>query len=366
VTTSDNDCDERVTSSTLAQVPSSIPYSVVASAPVRTADAGGWTDTWFAGRGVVCNVAIEHRVHVRVDVDPSVCASIELDVQMTGERYRFAAAEAPGRHPMLEAAASAMAPDCSVVVTVGDTIEGSGLGTSSAVLVAAVGALTVAAGGVIRPDAVAAAAHRFETADGRQAGVQDHIAAAYGGISLIEIDYPNARRQAVVADPVMRAELDRRLITVWFGRSRESSSMHEEVIARIRSHGASSALDGLRDAARQAADALARSDLTAYAAALTRNHAGLDALHPELVSDEARELIELGRRFGAVGWKSNGAGGPGGSMVLVGPSDPLACARLRDAIAERAPWRCIHATIAERGVVAERRSFHDSSPGGVT
>jgi len=37
-----------------------------ASAPVRTADVGGWTDTWFAGQGAVCNLAIPLRVHVLV------------------------------------------------------------------------------------------------------------------------------------------------------------------------------------------------------------------------------------------------------------------------------------------------------------
>ncbi len=32
--------------------------SAVARTPVRAADAGGWTDTWFAGHGVVCSVAL--------------------------------------------------------------------------------------------------------------------------------------------------------------------------------------------------------------------------------------------------------------------------------------------------------------------
>ena len=61
------------------------------------------------------------------------------------------------------------------------------------------------------------------------------------------------------------------------------------------------------------------------------NHIALDDLHPDLVSDEARELIEIGRSNGAVGWKTNGAGGPGGSMALVGPADRRACGdSLRD------------------------------------
>ena len=133
---------------------------------------------------------------------------------------------------MLEAAASALAPACGVVVEVGATIDGSGLGTSSAVLVATVAGLRASCGLAIDPVVVAAEAHRFETGSGRQAGVQDHVAAAFGGISLISVDYPHARRSAVQLSAATMAELDRRLITVWFGRSHESSAMHDEVIAR--------------------------------------------------------------------------------------------------------------------------------------
>lgn len=44
-------------------------------------------------------------------------------------------------------------------------------------------------------------------------------------------------------------------------------------------------------------------------------------MHPEIVSRNAQQVIEIARRFGASGWKLNGAGGFGGSVsILCGPA----------------------------------------------
>ena len=41
----------------LAQIVN-VTRSVIVTAPVRIADLGGWTDTWFAGHGAVCHLAV--------------------------------------------------------------------------------------------------------------------------------------------------------------------------------------------------------------------------------------------------------------------------------------------------------------------
>ncbi len=40
------------------------PPAVVATAPVRVADVGGWTDTWFGAPGRVCHLAVGPGVRV--------------------------------------------------------------------------------------------------------------------------------------------------------------------------------------------------------------------------------------------------------------------------------------------------------------
>jgi D-glycero-alpha-D-manno-heptose-7-phosphate kinase len=56
--------------------------------------------------------------------------------------------------------------------------------------------------------------------------------------------------------------------------------------------------------------------------------AGQAELHPELVSHDAWQAIEVARSQGALGWKVNGAGGEGGSLSLLCGPQPGAARRL--------------------------------------
>ncbi|HVM54802.1 MAG TPA: hypothetical protein VM262_16565 [Acidimicrobiales bacterium] len=264
----------------------------VATAPVRVCDAGGWTDTWFAGSGQVCNLAV--RPGVRVEV------TARRDAEVTF-------AEPPT--PLLEAvAAEAGATGVHIDVRSG-VPPGSSLGTSAAVTVALLAALGVPRG------ELAARAHRVETERlGLQSGVQDQAAAAHGGASWIEVDYPSARRGSIAVPPAAWRALDGRLLTVFLGEHR-SSTVHDEVITGLATD--PSALEDLRACARAAAVALSAGDLTAYGGALVANTEAQRALHPALVSDAAQALLDAAATSGALGWKVNGAGGPGGTVTIV-------------------------------------------------
>jgi D-glycero-alpha-D-manno-heptose-7-phosphate kinase len=300
---------------------------VVATAPVRVADAGGWTDTWFAGHGRVCNLAVRPGAAVRVSDAPAATATVELTVIAFGEEYRYPPAHPPGRHPLLEAAISRYGPGRGrLAVSVdADIPPGSGLGTSAAVAVALIGALMALAGDPPDPRTVARAAHHAETVDLRQqSGVQDQLAAAYGGALLITMtEFPDAAVARLPLSPNTWDALGRRLLTIYLGRPHRSSGVHEEVIREVtRDPSRLGRLEPLRRAARDAADALVAGDLDAYGAALTANTEAQAALHPALVAPDARQLIELARGHGASGWKVNGAGGDGGSLTIVTGDDP--------------------------------------------
>jgi galactokinase/mevalonate kinase-like predicted kinase len=110
----------------------------------------------------------------------------------------------------------------------------------------------------------------------------------------------------------------------------------------------------MRAAAAGAARALADGDLARYGTALVENHEAIRLLHGDLLSDDADELSTMAAALGARGWKVNGAGGSGGSMVVLGPADRAADEALREAIVGRSGWGLIVAPVATRGVVAER------------
>ena len=260
--------------------------NLIVTAPVRVCDAGGWTDTWFAGSGVVCNLAV--RPGVRVDLD-----------RRDDGRVTFATPPTP----LLEAAV-AEAGASGVHVTVRSAVPAaSSLGTSASVTVALLAGL-----GVPRRE-LARRAHRVETERlGLQSGVQDQVAAAAGGASLIEIDYPTARRRPLPIPAGIE------LVTIFLG-PHASSAVHEQVIADLRTD--SSALDELRRCARDAAAALEDGDVRRYGAALAANTEAQRALHPSLVSADAQRVIDAARSAGALGWKVNGAGGDGGTVTVV-------------------------------------------------
>jgi D-glycero-alpha-D-manno-heptose-7-phosphate kinase len=303
---------------------------VTASAPIRICDVGGWTDTWFSGRGKVFNIAVSPRVDVRVRVAArgTVPHRITLEVANFGDLYGFEPGRAPNRHPLLESiiAEAAIPGDLGLEIRVASGIPaGCSTGTSASVAVALIGALDA-----LRPhprslDEVARAAHRIEVERlGLQSGVQDQLCAAFGDINFIEIDpYPRATRTCVTSRIPLRRELEQRLMLVHLGGAHRSSEVHERVITHLVGAGEDSGeLEELRACAVMARDAVLAGDLEGLGRAMTRNTDAQRRLHDELVSAPAQAVIDFAGAHGAIGWKVNGAGGEGGSVsILCGP-DP--------------------------------------------
>jgi len=199
------------------------------------------------------------------------------------------------------------------------------MGTSAATCVALLGALQFLRSGAVNAREIAHPAHRVETELlGQQSGVQDQLAAAYGGISFIEMDcYPHATRHRVMISDAMRRELERRLSLVFVGQSHHSSAVHKMVIRQLEGAGRDAPqLARLRALAERARDALLAGDLHEFGKLMIANTEAPSELHPELVGWKHRRIIEIARRRGAWGWKVNGAGGSGGSVtILHGPDD---------------------------------------------
>jgi D-glycero-alpha-D-manno-heptose-7-phosphate kinase len=76
-------------------------------------------------------------------------------------------------------------------------------------------------------------------------------------------------------------------------------------------------LERLRATAEPSRDAIYAGDFAALGRAMVENTEAQRELHPDLVSDEAQQVIDIARAHGALGWKVNGAGGSGGSITLL-------------------------------------------------
>ncbi len=333
---------------------------VTAAAPLRVCDCGGWTDTWFARRGRVFNIAVRPCAEVQVAVFPagSDRPPVLISADDFGDRYIPApTAGRWDRHPLLEAAIEHVPPPPGVAVEVSiacDVPAGASTGTSAAVLVALVAALDRVRGGRLSPLEIAAQAHLVETERlGQQSGIQDQICSAVGGINDIEIaEYPNARARPLRPDPAVRWELERRMALVLLGRGHSSSDLHDRVIERLAGLGPDCPeLQALRDLAGQASEALAAGDLDRLGRTMSANTEAQRRLHPDLVGLDADRVIAIAREHGAAGWKVNGAGGDGGSLTLLGPASLDARrAMLRAVHAEAPQYRYVPLTLDGDGL----------------
>jgi len=301
--------------------------TITATVPIRICDLGGWTDTWFAGHGVVCSLAVNPGVVVQVRLSTRQMArqAVRLVVHNYGELLHY-----PGdtpRHPLLHAAiVTNPIPgeyDADIAVS-SDIPPGCSTGTSAAVSVALIGALRAAQGHIEQPAKLSRAAHLLETQElGLQSGIQDQIGVAHGGCCFIEMaHYPDATVTAVPLTETTIAELNDQLLLFYIGTPHLSSAIHQQVIARLESvSDTDTLLDPLRVAAAQGHTALRAGDLQAYGRALQANTDAQRALHPGLIAPQAEQLIELANTHGAWGYKVNGAGGDGGSVAVLTSPD---------------------------------------------
>jgi D-glycero-alpha-D-manno-heptose-7-phosphate kinase len=76
-----------------------------------------------------------------------------------------------------------------------------------------------------------------------------------------------------------------------------------------------------------------------------------ERLHADLVSRDARRVIEIAKEHGALGWKVNGAGGEGGSLtVLTGTLSHVKRAMIREIETENRMFKNIPIYLSRYGL----------------
>ena len=309
-------------------VDSRTPLLVRSTAPIRICDNGGWTDTWFAGHGEVFNIAVNPGVEVQVTVLPTVRTG---RVEVYAENYEDTFDAVAGhwaKHPLIEATIERMKIPSTLSLRIGiysPIPGGASTGTSSALTVALIAALNKISGRQeLSPYEIAREAHAVETEMlGRQCGIQDQLCAAFGGINFIEMNcYPRAVVTQLSIPESVLWELEERLILIYLGKPHDSSEVHAIVIKSLEESGAMSRkLEDLRMTARLARESALSGDFIGLGVAMIKNTEAQGRLHHELISRDARKIIDIARTYGALGWKVNGAGGEGGSLTLLAPED---------------------------------------------
>lgn len=298
-----------------------------AAAPVRLDFAGGWTDVPpFSTRegGVVVSAAIGLYAHAEVRPGGSGLRLVAEDLNASIEVPDQASLTPKGPLALLQAGLRLLPVGPCTLTTRSEAPPGSGLGSSGALDVALVGALSAARGETREADEVAQLACRLEGVEaGIPGGRQDQYTAAFGGVLRMDFHDPRAVVAPIAVDPAVLAELERRMLLVYTGASRFSGATIGRVM-RAYERGdrtVTEALHGLREVAERMVEALQAGDLARIGALLERNWRHQQTLDPGMCTPLMDRLGRALREAGALGGKAAGSGA-GGSMFFLGPDDP--------------------------------------------
>ena len=309
-----------------------LPTEFRAAAPARLDLAGGWTDVApFSARegGVVVNAAIALAARAELSIGGPCIRLVAIDLDESLECADSGGLQLDGKLDFLKAALRMFPVQSTCTLTTrADTPPGSGLGTSGAMGVALVSLLAHAREERLGERDIAEHAFHLESGEVKHpGGRQDQYAAALGGVHRLAFRDPDVGIEPITLDGAFAAELERRLVLCYTGRSRVSG----ETIARVMGayergdRGVTGALRALRDVAESMVDALRGADLERVAALLGENWRHQQALDPAMRTDEMARLEQAAMAAGALGGKAAGAGA-GGSMFFVAGRDPGAVA----------------------------------------
>jgi D-glycero-alpha-D-manno-heptose-7-phosphate kinase len=294
---------------------------------VRLDLAGGWTDVppfSTRERGVVVTAAIQLFARAEVQIGGSGFRLVSEDLHDELEVSDSSGLTRDGRLDLLKAGLRMLPVGGCTLITRSDAPPGSGLGSSGALDVALVAALSAARGESPDPVEIADTACHLEAIEaGIPGGRQDQFASAHGGFLRLEFQDPAAEVQRLKLDPGFTADLARRMLLCYTSASHFSGTTIARVMHAYEQGDGNiaSALHGLREVAEAMAEALVAADASEIGRLLSKNWNYQQALDPRMSTPEMARLERAMLDAGALGGKAAGSGA-GGCMFFLGPDDP--------------------------------------------
>ena len=307
---------------------------VRARAPLRLGLAGGGTDlSPYCDQygGAVLNVTIGRYAFASIlpRTDGNVLFEADdLGISETLESGVAGNAELQLHHGVYDRMMTQFNGGKRLPLTIKTTVDapaGSGLGSSSALVVALVDALGAVLGAPLGEYDVARLAYEIERKDlGLSGGRQDQYAAAFGGINYIEfLPSDNVIVNPLrVADAVYK-ELESSLVVCFSGRSRQSAAIIDRQTSGIRAADdrTMQALHALKSDAAEMKRALLVGDIDRMAALLNQSWKAKQATAAGISTGLLDTLFDEAMANGALGGKVSGAGGGGFMFFLVHPEN---------------------------------------------
>ncbi len=234
----------------------------------------------------------------------------------------------------------------------------SGLGGSSVAAVALIAAFSKVLGAMGRQelsrDRMVGLAHAIEQGvAGVPCGMQDQLAAAFGGVNAWTWT-ADPDRLAYIRRPLLDADavgrLDRHLLVAYLGVTHVSRDVNSTWVRQFISGGSREAWHDIVGLTQAFAQAIAQWDMPAAVEAMHRETAIRKAMTPQVLDDMGDRLVAAAGRTGC-GARFTGAGG-GGCLWAMGEADAVAALKpeWEKRLAERPTAGLIDCRVDKRGV----------------
>lgn len=304
---------------------------ILIRAPLRVSFGGGGTDLpayYERHEGFVISAAITRYSYAQIEETPDGSGSVtSADYD---QRFNWRPGRPPAARPPLALPKAALREfaECGALSRgvalslASDVPPGSGLGSSSAMAVAILQALSTAYDAPLSGDALASRACALEIERlGMPIGKQDQYASAYGGLNTIAFTREGVSVTPLNITEAAREALSKRLQLFWTGCSRDSTN-----ILRAQRNDTQTRADivallhRIKALAFAMRDTLEAGEVNDFGRLLDEAWQTKRRLSNAISSSAIDEWYAVAKRAGALGGKITGAGG-GGFLLVFTPPD---------------------------------------------
>lgn len=238
------------------------------------------------------------------------------------------------------------------ITTYNDAPAGSGLGTSSTMVVCIIKCFAEWMGLPLGDYEIARLAYEIERKDLALAGgKQDQYAAAFGGFNFMEF-LPS---DIVIVNPLrvkpwIVSELEGSMVLYFTGRSREGAHIiaEQQKAAREGSETAIEAMHRIKQSTIDMKLALLQGDMAAFAKILGWAWEEKKKMANAITNPMIQEAFDVAMNAGAISGKVSGAGGGGFMMFMVNPTKRVQVIEALQAL----PGKVVPFQFTEKGAVA--------------
>ncbi|HMO61516.1 MAG TPA: dehydrogenase [Ferruginibacter sp.] len=303
-------------------------------APLRIGLAGGGTDVSPYSDvygGAILNATISLSAYASIEPLDTETIIIEALDRKEQQQFSFATSlPVDGKLDVLKGVYNRIQKDYGLVKTgfrlstFVDAPAGSGLGTSSTLVVAVLGAFVEMLKLPLGDYDIAHLAYQVEREDLQLAGgKQDQYAATFGGVNFMEF-YGDDK---VIVNPLRirpeyMHELENNLVLYFTATSRESAAIIKEQVKNVQDKNEQSieAMHQLKEQSKMMKEALLRGRLNEIGEILNFGFEQKRRMAHNISNNTIEAIYDAAKKAGATGGKISGAGG-GGFMIFYCPGN---------------------------------------------